>query len=142
MMTIDFRAKHAESGEWLYGSGFTDFLNKDPQYLKGHALWIWSNYAWLPVDMETIGQFTGVFDRHQRKIYGGDRVYGHINDVEYFVDHGVFFNGDIVGEGENASSKPNSYGWSIIRTDCGNCKDGESLLHSNKFLEVVGTIHD
>lgn len=70
MRTIKFRAKIKENGEWLYGDleynrqkdiARIHTYNKDGIY-EGQEI----------IDADTIGQFTGLYDKNGKEIYEGD----------------------------------------------------------------------
>jgi len=77
MREIDFRGK-TETGEWVYGSLYTDAQNEcyiirskdeDPSF---EILW---------VDSDTVGQFTGAWDSNDHKIYEGDILANEYGDT-------------------------------------------------------------
>lgn len=83
---IKFRAKGKSSGKWLYGTGLTDFVNIFPDR-KGD-IWLWTDYSWVCVDPETVGQFVEQHDKNGIDIYEGDIVHNE----KYGRDEKVYFN--------------------------------------------------
>jgi len=70
MREILFRGKDLQTGEWRYGSlvsseGRTPVIHEPVKY--GHNL----HY----VDKNTVGQFTGVFDKTKKRIFEGDIIF-------------------------------------------------------------------
>ena len=96
MRQIIFRGKRKDNGKWVYGFYALFASNKG---LK-HGIYTGAeNGCVIPyeVDPETVGQFTGMYDKSNNKIFGGDIVkclsleYGYVNkEVYYSEDKGKF----------------------------------------------------
>lgn len=61
MKEIEFRDKHVDTGDWIYGSYI---LPKHRQNIDERAA----------VDVDTLGQFIGLYDIDANKIFEGDIV--------------------------------------------------------------------
>lgn len=116
---IGFRGKRFDNGQWVYGNLIIDD--------SGNSEIIdYENNREIRYDVrgETIGQFTGKYDKNQRQVYEGDIVLqqGYNGRKEKMVvrfENGAF----IVGyhSGSSTRKKP--------------------MLISDK-CEVIGNIHD
>ena len=134
--TIKFKAKRLYNGEWVKG----DLM----QHLDGNIL-IGDNeepfvddglsscdyHHVYPIDPETIGQFSGLYDKNKNEIYEGDilRVPGTRERIEVRYVRGVFaflWNGDLDDEAPiNAPTQE----WAEV---IGNIHDNPKLLKRKK----------
>lgn len=69
MREIKFRGKRLDNGEWLYG--YLIRLHGIPYIYPDPANNGWNDYE---VDPDTVGQFTGLFDKNGKQIYEGDII--------------------------------------------------------------------
>lgn len=113
---IKFRAKETSGKDWCYGIMHNEGINLFP----------------VSVDMETIGQFTGLTDKKGREIYEGDIIKFHFmtsspSTSELFPTKKFF--------GEITTNKYNQ--WTIL-------SDGLEIHIENaiKYGEIIGNIYD
>lgn len=75
---VIFRGKLSHSGEWVFGSllkigSHYHIVTESDMYEDGHHICQESDTpTW--VDPDTVGQFTGMKDRHGKKVFEGDIV--------------------------------------------------------------------
>ena len=130
MGEIVFCGKRKDNGEWIYGDLFQDrdlnqyYIGYFDYYTDGYS--IHREYFQHEVMPITIGQFTGLFDKNERKIFEGNIIKSCENDDVYFVKYCADDNYpafDVVPE---------------INIEC----NGLSYLHIVEGIEVIGNIHD
>ena len=123
MRTIKFRGRRTSDRKWIYG----DLKKLEPFgfFIHGYDGEFCLNFG---VDTETVGQFTGLYDKNGKEIYEGDILRWDANNLLYVVtfERGMFYASiKECNEGMLA-------GFSLHRLteyDYGKC-------------EIVGNIHD
>ena len=129
MREILFRGKQTDNNNWVEGAfclkdsdgPFGDMLDR-PSIIKYDPPW---DGFWFRVDPETVGQFTGLFDKNGKKIFEGDIIEHHAQG-NIIVNRGV-----VVWD---ASEGRFAY---QLRTMLPGF-----YMHNPETVEVIGNIHD
>lgn len=126
MREILFRGKRTDNGEWVYGNLVRGCNKKYAYIVEFGNEELCRNY--VDVNLETVGQYTGLTDKNGTKIFEGDIVTmpsyngGRCKSVVYFKS------GKFAVDGSN-------YGFKDIRPKnmlvIGNIYDNPELLGGN-----------
>lgn len=124
MREILFRGKTTDRGEWVQGC-YTETL----KYNNLH--WIWDGKNHFTVNPETVGQYTGLTDKNDKKIFEGDIVRDFIPfnfevNGEKDFEENVYL---VEYSSENGGFKP----------FCESDHYGEPIIEQCK---IIGNIHD
>lgn len=87
------RGKSADSEEWF--EGYFCGVNCDTPFSKAKkaSYIIMLNAFWVEVDPATVGRFTGLTDKNNKRIYSGDIVKAYLHNETEFTEKIEFRNG-------------------------------------------------
>ena len=130
MRTIKFRGQKTTNGVWVYGSlVYSNEIQTAIYFQTGRGLV--KSMEWVYVNPETVGQFTGLYDKNEKEIYEGDilKVQGLGEKIEVRFVRGVFaflWNGNLDDE---APINAPTHEWAEV---IGNIHDNPKLLKRKK----------
>lgn len=91
MREILFRGKSKSTGEWVYSM---TIANGTIKRKYGNIYFEVSEDKWVQVDPKTVGQYIGVKDKADKKIFEGDILNGFSFNVPFYVvsfHNGMFY---------------------------------------------------
>lgn len=119
-LSIDENSK----GQWQYGYLIED---RGRSFIINEVIEANEQYitigSWCPVNPETVGRFTGLFDKNCKEIFEKDILFGHAGEdfweiVEFDIEEGKWIRRDI---------------WYNSKLD---------LSENNEFMEIIGNIFE
>ena len=129
-----YRGKRLNNGEWVEGNLLTG--NDGPPDADYAEILVKNkhgyNVIWCEVDMETIGQWTGLVDKNGVKVFEGDIVESIFTKKPYTVCYGSY---TYINEYEEEE-----YAWGWYNTD----EDGFATAFAlpAEWAIVISNIHD
>ena len=131
MREILFRGKQKENGEWIYGGIYS---NNDEYFIINDSLPVnelGSVCNGVPINPETVGQYTGLKDKNGTMIFEGDIVGfdefpGSHHRIYFDVDNARWTDERI----EDGDTCTDYYGFDFVRdsTVIGNIHDNPELI--------------
>ena len=137
--TIKFRGKKQTNGVWVYGClVYSNEIDASIYFQTGNGSV--KTMDWVYVNPETVGQFTGLYDKNGKEIYDGDIIYSEFPDgsktnclIGWNEEKSCF------GLMDEYNYRSKLEGYDFPRFD--NAIFCNFLKHSKKF-EVIGNIYD
>lgn len=123
MRVILFRGKRIDNGAWAFG----DLRNYETVEVK--AIFDHELLSRLKVIPETVGQFTGLYDKNGERIFEGDIMKFQINSKTALVGKIVFMRGAFQFETTEHERERFSF-------------DDEEIVMLSDDCEVIGNIYD
>lgn len=143
MRDIIFRGKRLDNGEWVEGDYFRKYIYDKDDNVSLHHLIGWqvadndgemcNDYE--DVDPATVGQYTGMKDKNEKKIFEGDifKDYSGIFRSVFRVPGGLAFEDNPVSFGYDHRAPV--YPYSSIA-------EMQNASWLSRYCEIIGNIHD
>lgn len=126
MRTIKFRGKRVNRREWVYST--ESFVQTD----EGICMGLYNEEK--DVIPDTVGQFTGLYDKDGKEIYEGDIIGCHNPDIKHLIFYDekearfkAALNGDINNDFVGVCGLDDSR-WNASKKVIGNIHDNPELL--------------
>ena len=119
MRTIKFRGKRIDNGEWVYGYlADEDYINDIDSI----------DLSSIKVDRDTVGQFTGLFDKNGKEIYEGDILFIGVKEGARIYNKVCIKDGCFGYVGENTGELMPFCHYNVTEKIVGNIYDNPELL--------------
>lgn len=132
MRPIKFRGKGKKDGKWYFGNLYDRDI-----YGRTHICTI--NRGCFNIDPNTVGQFTGLYDKNGNEIYEGDIIGCHNPNIKHLIFYnekqGRFMaalNGDIENDFIGVCGLDDSR-WTGSKKVIGNVYDNPELLKEELY---------
>ena len=126
---ILFRGKRADNGEWIEGY----FLPGNERQSLRPCIFVYhpetQNFECFDIDIDTLGEYTGLTDKNGTRIFEGDIV--RYENYEPFYDRSYLTKDKVVFADGEFTPIPKQY----------NCEDDYYSYEFRNF-EVIGNIYD
>lgn len=133
---IEFRGKRLDNDEWLYG----DLMHDDQGGCYIYPLDSLGLFAENKVDNDTVGQFTGMSDRHGNKVFEGDIVRKRDLTFKTELVGVVVYNSAIgcfrIHSERNGTTTRSGFEMSDVY------EDGQCTVPVKYDYEVIGNVYD